>query len=109
MGDRLFPLDDLGEDPTRHYHRGNPQSQAAHASIRGDKRRQLAIVLRYLRERGEVGATCDEIEAATGLRHQTASARCTEGKQLGYLYDSGRRRVTRSGRTAAVLVASPPS
>lgn len=50
------------------------------------------------------GMTCDEIEATTGLRHQTASARIRELVLQGHLFDSGRRRPTRSGRSAVVYV-----
>lgn len=53
-----------------------------------------------VRERG--GATCDEIEVALGLRHQTASARIRELVEAGKLVDSDERRPTRSGRDAVV-------
>lgn len=48
------------------------------------------------------GLTCDEVEAITNLRHQTASARIRELVLQGRLYDSKERRATRSGRMAAV-------
>lgn len=44
--------------------------------------------------------TCEEIEKQTGHSHQTASARITWLKQHGYIKDSGRRRLTSSGRQA---------
>lgn len=47
-------------------------------------------------------ATCDEIEVATGLSHQTASARVRDLVKDGYLVDTGARRATRSGRSARV-------
>lgn len=52
------------------------------------------------------GATCDEVEQRTGLRHQTASARVRELALSGRIRDTGQRRKTRSGRNAAVWVAS---
>lgn len=52
------------------------------------------------------GATDDEIEQRTGLRHQTASARRRELVLLGEVRDSGERRATRSGRKAVVWVAA---
>lgn len=48
------------------------------------------------------GATCDEVEVALELRHQTASARINELAEAGRVYDSGQRRKTRSGRQAIV-------
>jgi Fic family protein len=57
------------------------------------------------------GATCDEIERATGLSHQTASARLRELVLNGRIEDSGERRKTRSGRLATVwrVKAAPDS
>ena len=59
------------------------------------------------------GLTRDEVEAVTGLSHQTASARCRELVLLGRLETridpaTGRsfRRPTRSGRTAEILFAT---
>lgn len=50
------------------------------------------------------GATCDEVEVATGLAHQTASARVNGLMNKGRIADSGKRRPTRSGRNAVVWV-----
>jgi len=62
------------------------------------------------------GATCDEVELALSMRHQTASARCRELMLMGKLERRmdptiGReiRRLTRSGRTASVLFATTAS
>jgi hypothetical protein len=62
------------------------------------------------------GATCDEVELALSMRHQTASARCRELVLMGKLErrmdpTTGKeiRRLTRSGRTASVLFATTPS
>lgn len=89
-------------DPTADRHGGNPESQAAGASIEPEWIRRR--VRRYVETRGYIGATCDEIEHALDLRHQTASARITELKRRGDLIDTGRRRPTTSGRAAAVYV-----
>ena len=48
--------------------------------------------------------TCDEIEAALGMSHQTASARLTELFQAGKVVRTGRR-LTRSRRSAWVYEA----
>ena len=52
------------------------------------------------------GGTCDELEIATGIIHQTASARVRELVKAGLIADSGRTRKTRSGRRARVLEIS---
>lgn len=50
--------------------------------------------------------TCFEIETATGLSHQTASARIRELNLKGLITDSGLRRKTGSGRNAIVWRAA---
>src|SRR5262245_12590037 len=52
--------------------------------------------------RGDHGATCDEVEVVLGLRHQTASARVRELSLGGFIFDTGKRRPTRSGRGARI-------
>ena len=93
-------------DITRNFHGGNAESTAAHRSIVPMKETLRRRVISFVRERGEHGATSDEIELALGLPHQTVSARITEAKAGGDLVPSGRRRLTRSGRSAAVLVVA---
>lgn len=61
------------------------------------------------------GCTCDEIEAATGSKHQAVSGNLRHLVERGCVYDTGRKRKIRSGRTAMVWVshkfatAKPPS
>lgn len=50
----------------------------------------------------EDGATCDEVEVVLGLRHQTASARIRDLVIAKRIFDTGRRRLTRSGRKARI-------
>jgi DNA-binding MarR family transcriptional regulator len=57
-------------------------------------------ILKFVAEQD--GATCDEIEAATGMKHQSASALITRLSRQGRLRDTGERRLTRSGRAATV-------
>lgn len=47
------------------------------------------------------GATCDEVEVALGLSHQSVSARVNELMEAGLIAAAGRR-PTRSGRNAVV-------
>lgn len=61
-------------------------------------------VLELIRDRTQTGfgATCDEVETALKLPHQTASARIRELAKAGDIRDSGNRRLTRSNRKATV-------
>lgn len=59
-------------------------------------------LLAELQVRGSTGATCDELEQALNLSHQTASARLREMNLKGAIVDSAKRRNTRSGRAAIV-------
>ncbi len=52
----------------------------------------------------DYGYTDDEMERALEMRHQSVSARRRELVLLGKVVDSGKRRVTSSGRTAAVWI-----
>jgi len=51
------------------------------------------------------GATCDDVEVALGMKHQTASARIRELAQIGLIASRGVRK-TRSGRNATVWMKS---
>lgn len=48
------------------------------------------------------GATCDEVERVTGLRHQTASGQIRHLVERAFVRASASRRATRSGRRAIV-------
>jgi N6-adenosine-specific RNA methylase IME4 len=86
----------------------NKPSLDALASLGEETTAQLrSRVLVEIRERG--GATCDEVEVALDLRHQTASARVNELLNDGLISDSGLRRHTRSGRAATVWVLAESS
>lgn len=61
-------------------------------------------VLEYFRSRGAEGATDDEGERALGLKSQSFTPRRGELARKKLLIDSGRRRLTSSGRPAAVWV-----
>jgi predicted transcriptional regulator len=59
-------------------------------------------ILSELQLRADFGATCDELEQAFGIPHQTVSARIREMALKGVIGDSGQKRATRSGRKAIV-------
>ena len=94
-------------DITKNYHKGNPESVAAHASVTPVTRRgQILRVVAFVKSRGTDGATCDQTERALGMSHQTCSARFTDAKRDGLIVrdPAARRRPTRTGRMAAVFV-----
>lgn len=97
------------KDPTRFFHQMDIFSVEAHKSVVSSKKVLRAKIFRYIEAQGLFGATCDEIELALELSHQTASARVTELKADDLVIWSGHKRKTRSGRNAAVLVAKEGS
>jgi len=52
------------------------------------------------------GLTCDEAQSLLGMTHQSCSPCFTWLSKDGQIYDSGQRRVTRSGRKAIVWSVS---
>ena len=85
----------MNTDICQHRHCGNPQSEAANRIT--NKSRDRARILAHLATVPD--ATCDEVEIALGIGHQTASARFSELKATGEIQPTERRR-TRSGCTA---------
>ena len=81
-------------------------AQAVAKRIAGGAAAIRVRILSELQVRGSVGGTCDEIEQAMGLSHQTASARIRELNMKDRIFDSGLRRKTRSGREAIVWFAN---
>jgi len=61
-------------------------------------------VYETLRTMRTFGATVDELEKKLHLSHQSCSPRVLELRQKGLVVDSGKRRLTRSGRRARVWV-----
>jgi hypothetical protein len=79
-------MDDLNSLPLFNYrvapHNGIETSRDAAEAIRPDLGRLHRLVLDTI-EQAPDGMTCKEVEQATGLSHQTASARLNE---LAYCY-----------------------
>jgi predicted transcriptional regulator len=93
-----------GEPP--HVAGSDTSEDAAH-QMRASAASLRAKVLRVLTERGP--STCDEVEVALNMRHQTASARIRELAIAGRIVDSNVKRRTRSKRKAivwAIVVAA---
>ena len=85
---------------------GDDTSFAAALSMLEHSDSLRARVYRFIKRRGDYGSTDDEIEAVSGQRHQTISARRRElsHPKIGIVVDSGERRATRSGRMAKVWI-----
>lgn len=65
-------------------------------------------ILDYLRTCGANGATCDEVEAVTGIIHQTASPIMLQLRRENAIWHYGKMRATRSGEQAEVYALTPP-
>jgi len=85
---------------------GSETSKRAAESVEAGLNQMQEQVLAAIRSDAS-GRTCDEVERVLALRHQTASARIRELACKSKIVDSGRRRVTRSGRAAVVWVLKP--
>jgi hypothetical protein len=90
-----------------HVRHSDTSLEAAYRQLRTGES-QRALVYQTIERSGESGLTDDDVERATGLRHQTASARRRELVQKGFVEDSGDRRKTSSGCRATVWVAVLP-
>ena len=71
------------------------------APVSGELRRR---VYQYLRDQGANGATDQEIQKALQMRPSTECPRRLELQEQGLVVDSGKRRLTESGRKATVWV-----
>lgn len=78
-------------------HGGNALSEEANR--RTFKLKDRIAILAYMRFVPD--ATCDEVEVALGMNHQTCSARFSELKAAGLIQPTVRRK-TRTGATAQV-------
>lgn len=93
-------------DVTRRFHRGDHQSALAHQSIEPKKTAMQKQIHAFITECGPKGATCAEVEKALGLKHQTASARCTELRKDGQIFCNGLKRAAVGGQPGRVYVTS---
>jgi len=85
-------------------HRGDPCSTAAYDRIGPTKEMVQERVLDFACGRGPYGFTCDELSEAWACSPNHSSPRVTELLSAGRLVRSGRRRQTRAGCWAAVIV-----
>jgi hypothetical protein len=92
--------------PSVPFNNGSETSRDAAESIKPDLARLEAMVIGFIRLRGQEGATCDEAEEHLGLSHQTCSARFNGLAGRGLIEKAGAQRKTRSGRRAEVYVVA---
>lgn len=93
----------LDFDVCKSHHHGNEESVAAFLSANRDNRRRM--VYDFMVIRAANGATADECCAHFRMNHNAIAPRLTELKVLGMVVKTNRRRETRQGCLAAVLVA----
>lgn len=85
--------------------KGSTTSRAAADSMKAHDPAVRSRVLGFILARGARGATDQEVEDYTGLRHQTASSTRRRLVLSGHVKDSGQTRLNPSGRQAVVWVA----
>ena len=90
----------FSDEPHPPFVRDSDTSREAAKSIISSSGRLKQAIIAHMRIEG--ACTCDEIEVALSMRHQTASARIRELKADGTIRDTGDMRPTRSGRLASV-------
>ena len=95
-----MPYDPQGNKPP--YAADSETSEYAAEMIESSASSMRGDIFRLMKTRGERGMTCNEVERALHMRHQTASARLYELRHKGLIVDSGQRRVTDSDRWAVV-------
>ncbi len=93
--------------PTLPYVKTSDTSHAAAESMRPHAGAIRERVFARIVAAGMAGITCDGLEEALGLTHQSCSARVNELHNAGRIADSGRRARTRSGRHAALYIGGP--
>ena len=84
------------------YQRGSDTSKAAGESIVEHLSFLENSVLQAIKDSGDHGMNCWEIESVTGISRQCSSARLNALVNKCLIVDSGIRRKTETGRNAAV-------
>lgn len=117
--DPLVPLEldvdaFLGRDPTvppvppsRLYRETSRMAWESMIGPGAELDRAIMSELRYARNHGEAGLTCQQIELATGRSHQSVSANLRHLVEKGFVEDSGSRGETTSGRRAMCWRLTP--
>ena len=93
-------------DPCANFHKGDPESIAAHEFAKRHKSLDHRRILDFGKTRGAAGMTCYEAEVALHIMHQTCSARFTELKQSNQLLPTGEKRLTGGRCKAKVYIVA---
>lgn len=88
------------DPPTNH----TPTSDAAAVAIEPSAATLRGVVLRFIEQQGNYGATREEIQLGTGLGGDTVRPRVWELEKAALVKGSGITRPTKSGKQAEVLV-----
>lgn len=100
------PIDPVTETtPPLPSVRGSETSEAAAEEALPNAGTQRRRLWDFLEERGEKGATDEEMQEHLGMNPSTQRPRRVELVERGLVYDSGEKRDTRSGRKAVVWKA----
>jgi hypothetical protein len=91
-------------DVTESHHGGNPESAGANEIASESKEAIQKRILKFAETRGALGITADEVAAKFKCSHNHVAPRITELKIATKLIASGKKRPTRAGAKAAVLV-----
>lgn len=102
--DKVKQRDSIRLSAPAHHNAPLGTSNAAARRIEGHAPKDRRRIHDFIRNRGPHGATDDEGESALGIKPQTYTPRRGELVGLGSIVDSGQRRKTVSGRSAAVWV-----
>jgi hypothetical protein len=86
--------------------RHSPTSIAAAEAAKPTAETYRLAVLLWLRHKGVLGGTDEEIQSALVMNQNTQRPRRVELVRMGLVKDSGRTRPTRSGRQAVVWIAT---
>lgn len=109
LADGLPPVPSAAQrDSVRHdsapYQRHSATSLAAARRVNPPSAQMRLTVLRFIEQRGALGATDEEIQNGLTMNPSTQRPRRIELVNLGLVADSGCTRRTRSGRAATVWV-----
>lgn len=85
-------------------HSGSATSRAAAEQIRPNAETLRAKVLEYIEQRGQRGATDQEMQIGLHMQGNTQRPRRKELEEAGLIVDSGLTRKTTSGRSATVWI-----
>lgn len=102
----LFSTDAYGNEVVPPAQQHSATSVEAAEAIKPRVNELQQLVLRFMAERGDDGATDEEGIEGTGLAPNTFRPRRIELVSAGMVKDSGKTRPTKSGRAATVWVAT---